>query len=63
MQMTLTDEGATALEEVLGASLSQLRRDIEHSETDVDRARLERKATFIRKILQQLAVRGLSHIV
>ena len=61
MQLTLTDEGATALEEVLGESLSLLRTEIAQSATEPDRARLGRKATFIRKILQQLAARGLTH--
>ena len=62
MQLSLTDEGATALEEVLGESLHQVRAEAALSTTDVDRARIERKANFIRKILHQLAVRGLSHI-
>ena len=63
MQLILTDEGATALEEVLDDALFQLRAQIAKTDTDVDKARLERKATFIRKILQQLATRGLSHII
>jgi uncharacterized protein involved in exopolysaccharide biosynthesis len=63
VQLILTDEGATALEEVLDDALFQLRAQIAQAGTDVDKARLERKATFIRKILQQLATRGLSHII
>lgn len=63
MQLTLTEEGATALEEVLDDALFQLRAQVSKAGTDIDKATLERKATFIRKILQQLATRGLSHII
>lgn len=63
MQLTLTEEGATALEEVLGESLRVVGAEVAQAKSDVDRARLERKGTFIRKILQQIAAGGLSHIV
>jgi KaiC/GvpD/RAD55 family RecA-like ATPase len=63
VQLILTDEGAQVLEAALEESLSQLRTRMEQSGSDVDRARLERAATVIRKILQQLATQGLSHII
>ena len=63
MQLILTDEGAMALEEVLDDSLFQMRAQIAQTGTDVDKARLERKAMFIRKILQQIVTRGLTHTI
>ncbi|HET7250500.1 MAG TPA: hypothetical protein VFI79_11675 [Gemmatimonadales bacterium] len=63
MQLFLTDEGAQVLEAALEESLSQLRSRMEQSGSDVDRARVERAANVIRKLLQQLATRGLQHIV
>ena len=63
MQLILTDEEAQVLEAALDESLSQLRTRLEQSSSDVDRARLEYAVTVIRKILQELATRGLSHII
>jgi hypothetical protein len=63
VHLILTDEGAQVLEAALEESLSQLRTRLEQSGSDVDRARLERAVTVIRKILQQLATQGLSHII
>jgi hypothetical protein len=63
MQLILTDEGAQILEAALDETLSQLRGRMEQSGSDVERARLEHAATVIRKILQQLATRGLEHII
>lgn len=63
MQLFLTDEGAQVLEAALEESLSQLRSRMEQSGSDVDRARVERAANAVRKILQQLATRGLQHII
>ena len=63
MQLTLTDEEAQVLEAALDDSLSQLRTRLEQSSSDVDRTRLEHAVMVIRKILQELATRGLSHII
>jgi hypothetical protein len=63
VQLILTDEGAQVLEAALEDSLSQLRIRLEQNGSDVGRARLERAVTVIRKILQQLATHGLSHII
>ncbi|HET9709895.1 MAG TPA: hypothetical protein VFP39_16455 [Gemmatimonadales bacterium] len=63
MQLILTDEGAQVLEAALEESLRQLRTRIEHSSSDVDRARVEHAANVIRKVLQQLATQGLSHTI
>jgi len=63
MQLILTDEEAQVLEAALDETLSQLRSRVEQSSSDVDRARLEHAVTVIRKILQELATRGLEHII
>lgn len=63
MQLILTDEEAKVLEAALDESLSQLRTRMEHSGSDVDRARIEHAVTVVRKILQELAAGGLSHII
>jgi hypothetical protein len=63
VQLILTPEGAQILEAALEESLSQLRTRMAQSTSDVDRAQLDRAVTIMRKILQQLATRGLSHIV
>ena len=63
MQLILTDEEAQVLEAALEESLSQLRTRMEQSGSDVDRARVEHAVTVIRKILQELAAGGLSHII
>ncbi len=63
MQLILTDEEAQVLEAALDETLSQLRTRMEQSGGDVDRARFEHAATVIRKILQELATRGLEHII
>ncbi|HXJ29880.1 MAG TPA: hypothetical protein VNG35_04545 [Gemmatimonadales bacterium] len=63
MQLILTDEEAQVLEAALDETLSQLRTRMEQGGSDVDRARLEHAATVIRKILQELATRGLEHII
>ena len=44
-------------------SLSQLRTRLEQNSSDADGARLEHAVTVIRKILQELATRGLSDII
>lgn len=63
VQLILTDEEAQALEAALDESLSQLRTRLEQSGSDADRARLEHAVTVIRKILQELATRGLENII
>ena len=63
MQLILTDEEAQVLEAALDESLKQLRSRMEQSANDVDRARLDHAVTVIRKILQELATRGLSNII
>jgi hypothetical protein len=63
MQLILTDEEAQVLEAALDESLRQLRTRMEEGGSDVDRARLEHATTVIRKILQELATRGLSNII
>jgi len=63
MQLILTDEEAQVLEAALDETLSQLRTRANQSSSDVDRARLEHAVTVIRKILQELATRGLEHII
>lgn len=63
MQLILTDEEAQVLEAALDESLGELRTRVEQSSSDVDRARLEHAVTVIRKILQELATRGLQDII
>jgi hypothetical protein len=63
VQLSLTVEGAAVLEEVLIEYLSELRTEIARTDAYEFREQLKRKETFLRKILQQIATQGLSHIV
>lgn len=63
MELTLTAEGAAVLEDVLDEYLSELRTEIARTDAYDLRQQLKRKETFLRKILQQIATEGLSHIV
>lgn len=63
MELTLTAEGAAVLEEALDEYLSELRAEIARTDAYDFRQQLRRKETFLRKILQQIATQGLSHIV
>ena len=63
MELTLTAEGAALLEEALDEYLSELRAEIARTDAYDLRQQLKRKETFLLKILQQIATRGLSHIV
>jgi len=63
VQLSLTVEGAAVLEEALIEYLSELRTEIARTDAYEFRKRLKRKEMFLRKILQQIATHGLSHIV
>jgi len=63
VELTLTAEGAALLEEALDEYLSELRAEIVRTDRYELRQQLKRKETFLRKILQQIATHGLSHIV
>jgi hypothetical protein len=63
VELTLTAEGAALLEEALDEYLSELRAEIARTDRYELRQQLKRKETFLRKILQQIATHGLSHIV
>jgi hypothetical protein len=63
VELTLTAEGASLLEEALDEYLSELRAEIARTDRYELRQQLKRKETYLRKILQQIATHGLSHIV
>jgi hypothetical protein len=63
VELTLTAEGAVVLEEALTEYLAELRAEIARTDAYEFREQLRRKETFLRKILQQIATQGLSHIV
>jgi hypothetical protein len=63
VELMLTAEGATVLEEALDECLTELRTQIANTDAFDIQQRLKHKEVLLQKILQQIATQGLSHII